>query len=264
MLCSISSWYANSKSANVLNIFNHLFCRFSAYRVRIYFDPSGGGKVITLFYSLIFISSLTRAIWFLIPSSILEVSYTPVALVAWKSSGWCGTLLSEILAAVGSLSLYSVFILVTCYWSTMMRKVNIEALEPHDVVRPKPRGLGAVKMFLIVFAFIAAFQLLSILLFLFEVINSEEMILFDSVTLSVVAVFTSSCMTVLSTRIRVVLTSIGAINSSSTRPQTNRILAMTRVGNAFFSIRVALELAFTMYCITLMSGRQLHRDALEQ
>ena len=145
----------------------------------------------------------------------------------------------------------------------MMRKVNIEALEPHDVVRPKPRGLGAVKMFLIVFAFIAAFQFLSIFLFLFEVINSEEMILFDSVTLSVVAVFTSSCMTVLSTRIRVVLTSIGAINSSSTRPQTNRILAMTRVGNAFFSIRVALELAFTMYCITLMSGRQLHRDALE-
>lgn len=141
-----------------------------------------------------------------------------------------------------------------------MRKVNIEALEPHDVVRPKPRGLGAVKMFLIIFALITALQVLNIILFLFEVINSEEMILFDSVILSVVAITTSSCMTVLSTRIRVVLTSIGAINSSSTRPQTNRILAMTRVGNAFFSIRVALEVAFTMYCIALMSGGMLASD----
>lgn len=115
-------------------------------------------------------------------------------------------------------------------------------------------------MFLIIFALITALQVLNIILFLFEVINSEEMILFDSVILSVVAITTSSCMTVLSTRIRVVLTSIGAINSSSTRPQTNRILAMTRVGNAFFSIRVALEVAFTMYCIALMSGGMLASD----
>ena len=195
--------------------------------------------------------------WFLIPSSVLEVSYAPVALVAWKSKGWFGTFLSEILAAIGSLSLYSVFILVTCYWSTMMRKVNIEILEPHGVVRPKPRGLGAIKMFLIIVGGIVSVQFINILLFFCGVINSEEMILFDSATLSVVAVITSGCMTVLSTRIRVVLMTIGAINSSSTKLQTNRILAMTRVGNAFFLIRVALELAFTVYCVVLMEGKQL-------
>ena len=236
--------------------------RFSAYRVRIYFDLSGGGKVITLFYSLIFLSSATRAIWFLIPSSVLEVSYAPVAIVAWESDGWIGTFVSELLAATGSLSLYSVFILVTCYWSTMMRKVNIEILEPHGVVRPKPRGLGAIKMFLIIIGVIGAVQLLNITLFLTEAINSEGMILFDSITLSIVAVITSAFMTVLSTRIRVVLMTIGAINSNSTRPQTNRILAMTRVGNAFFFIRVALELALTVSCITLMKGTHTNPPAL--
>lgn len=235
-----------------------LWIRFSAYRVRIYFDLSGGGKVITLFYSLIFLSSASRAVWFLIPSSVLEVSYAPVAIIAWKSSGWIGTFVSELLAATGSLSLYSVFILVTCYWSTMMRKVNIEILEPHGVVRPKPRGLGAIKMFLIIIGAVGAVQSLNIILFLSGVINSEGMILFDSVTLSIVAVITSAFMTVLSTRIRVVLMTIGAINSNSTRPQTNRILAMTRVGNAFFFIRVALELALTVSCITLMKGT-VHR-----
>ena len=208
-----------------------------------------------MFYCLIFASSLSRAVWFLIPSSVLEVSYAPVAIVAWQSKGWFGTLISELLAAVGSLSLYSVFILVTCYWSTMMRKVNIEILEPHGLVRPKPSGLGAIKRFLLIFGTIVAFQLLNLLLFLFEIINSEGMILFDSITLSVVAVVISGFMTILSTRIRVLLMTIGAINSSSTRPQTNRILAMTRVGNGFFFIRVALELAFTLYCIILMRGK---------
>lgn len=228
--------------------------RFSALRVRIYFDITGSGKVITLFYCLIFISSMSRAIWFLIPSSLLEVSYAPVAITAWADRGWIGMLASEILAAIGSLSLYSVFILVTCYWSTMMRKVNIEVLEPHGVVRPQPRGIGAIKLFFRITCAVGSIQLLGIILFLSEVLNSEGMILFDSITLSIIAVVTSGFMTVLSTRIRVVLMTIGAINSNSTKPQTNRILAMTRVGNVFFSIRVAVELAFTVSCITLMRG----------
>lgn len=205
---------------------------------------------------------MSRAIWFLIPSSVLEESYSPAAVVAWKSKGWVGTFISELLIAVGSLSLYSVFILVTCYWSTMMRKVNIEILEPHGVVRPKPRGLGAIKMFLIIMSSVGAIQLLHILLFLCGIVNSEGMILLDSVTLSVIAVVISVFMTILSTRIRVVLMTIGAINSNSTRPQINRILAMTRVGNAFFFIRVAVELAFTASCFFQMKGAMLCSDVL--
>ena len=117
-------------------------------------------------------------------------------------------------------------------------------------------------MFLIIIGVIGAVQLLNITLFLTEAINSEGMILFDSITLSIVAVITSAFMTVLSTRIRVVLMTIGAINSNSTRPQTNRILAMTRVGNAFFFIRVALELALTVSGITLMKGTHTNPPAL--
>jgi hypothetical protein len=192
----------------------------------------------------------------LIPSSLLEESYAPVAVVAWKSRGWLGTFISEILLDIGSLSLYGVFILVTCYWSTMMRKVKIEPIDKSGVVRPKPRGLGAIKMFLYIMGGIVAIELISLLLFVFTIINSEGMILLDSFLLSIVAIITSTLMTVLSARIRLVLSTIGAANASSTRPQTNRILAMTRVGNAFFFCKVTVELAFTISCLNLMRGER--------
>lgn len=199
--------------------------------------------------------------WFLIPSSVLEESYAPVSVVAWESRGWFGTLISEILLAVGNLSLYAVFILVTCYWSRMIRKVNIEPLEPHGVVRPNPRSLGAIKLFLIIMSVIIAVQLLNLLLFLSGAVNSEGMILFDSVMLSSVAVITSTFMTLLSARIRVVLMAIGASNASSTRAQANRILAMTRVGNAFFFCRVVIELVFTISCLVVMKGESMIRGS---
>jgi hypothetical protein len=203
---------------------------------------------------LIFISSSFRAIWFLIPSSLLEESYAPVAVVAWKSRSWFGTLVSEILLDIGSLSLYGVFILVTCYWSTMMQKVKIEPIDKSGVVRPKPRGLGAIKMFIYIMGGIIAIELVNVLLFVFTLVNSEGMILLDSFLLSIVAIITSTFMTILSARIRLVLSTIGAANANSTRPQTNRILAMTRVGNSFFFCKVAVELAFTISCLNLMRG----------
>ena len=110
---------------------------FAIFRVFHYFDPSGGGRVITLFYFLIFLCSGSRAIWFLVPNYSLEVSYTPTAQIAWITVGWKGTFVSELLEATGSLTLYAVFILVTCYWGHMMKKVNMEAMEPHRVAHSK-------------------------------------------------------------------------------------------------------------------------------
>lgn len=231
---------------------------FAIFRVLRYFDTSGGGRVITLFYFLIFLCSMSRAVWFLVPNYNLEVSYTPQAQIAWTTHGWLGTFLSELLEATGSLTLYAVFILVTCYWGHMMKKVNIEAMEPHGVVRPKGRGFGAISTFLVIFSVIVGLQLLNIALFLGRATNSEEMILSDSIMLSLVAVFAGVYMTVLSGRIRVLLMTIGAMNASSasTRPHVKRIIYMTRVGNAFFVIRIAVECALAISCILLMRGRQ--------
>ena len=231
---------------------------FSSLRIKIYFDPSGGGRVITLFYILIFISASTRALWFLIPSSFLEESYAPTeAVIAWKSHGWVGVLMSELLVATGSLSLYAAFILVTCYWSHMLMKVNVESLETQQPVLPQAKSVGAIEIFLRFLIGFTCFQIINMLLFILQIMNSEEMILIDSIMLTVVGIMSTIYMTLYSHRIRAVLLIIGTLNSSiaTTRPQINRILALTRVGNAFFICRIAIESSFMISCIILMKGK---------
>ena len=230
---------------------------FAAVRVARYFDPRGSGRVITLFYFLIFLCSASRSVWFLIPNYNLEVSYTPQPQVAWQTPGWAGTFVSELLEATGSLALYAVFVLVSCYWGHMTAKATAEPL-PNNSARPKGRPYGAINTFFAIFSVVVAAQALNIALFLGQVENSEGMILFDSIMLSLLAVFAGVHMTVLRSRIRVLLTTIGAINasSSSTRPHTERILAMTRVGNAFFVAKIAVECSLAISCFLLMRARR--------
>jgi hypothetical protein len=97
-----------------------------------------------------------------------------------------------------------------------------------------------------------AAEVVNVSLFIAQETNSEEMILLDSVFLSIVAVTTTTFLTILSSRIRVVLMTIGAINASSTQPQVRRIKWMTHVANTFFLVRVALECAFAISCIITM------------
>jgi ABC-type Mn2+/Zn2+ transport system permease subunit len=51
----------------------------SGYRSYLYFTLTGSGKVVTLFYLLIFTTSFVRCVWFGIPSLYLEGSYLPKA-----------------------------------------------------------------------------------------------------------------------------------------------------------------------------------------
>merc|ERR1740124_1974980 len=79
-------------------------------------------SVVTAFYSLILCTSIIRSIWFLIPSSVMEPSYVPQALMAFTSKDWLGGFISEILLSVGSLGLFSIFILILVYWADILKK----------------------------------------------------------------------------------------------------------------------------------------------
>ena len=74
----------------------------------------GGAEttVVTAFYSLILITSILRALWFLIPATVWQPSYTPIAVFAWDSNhpAWMGAALSEVVLTAGSLALFSIFI----------------------------------------------------------------------------------------------------------------------------------------------------------
>lgn len=229
----------------------------AAWRTYIYFDFDGGGKVITAFYSLIFSTAILRSIWFFIPKTIMMGSYIPTAHVAFVTSGWMGVFISEVVLALGSLSLYAVFILIVCYWAHMLRKVEhvdaadstLLATSQRVLARypklPKSRR-GPMQNFALLMLLLLLLETLNILFFLFQIYNSEAMILFDSLFMSAVSIGCLVQITIFSNRIRNLLQIIGVINANSTRAQVRRILAITIAANIFFIWRFLTEIVLSL------------------
>lgn len=234
-----------------------LITAFSSVRIFRNWSPAGGRKVITMFNLLIFVASAIRTVWFLLPNEWLESSYTPRPVVAFDGNEWIGTLISEMFLVAGSLSLYGIFILVACYWVNMLQKLNSNVAPSSATsgfARFKTQRLGAIETFTIIMSVIGAFQLLSIVLFLTRVFNSEQMILYDAIMLSVVSVAVVAEITILSIQIRKVLENLEVINNRNSQPQIRRIFAIIIVANVFFVTRVVLECTLAVSMIQLMRG----------
>lgn len=103
-------------------------------------------------------------------------------------------------------------------------------------------------------------QAINIILFLAQVLNSEQMILYDSIMLTVVSVAVVAEITILSHQIQVVLQNLEAINNRNSQPQIRRIFAIIVVANVFFVTRVILECTLAVCLVQLMKGtfRQWH------
>lgn len=225
----------------------------AGWRMYIYFDFDGGGKVITAFYSLIFGTAALRSIWFLIPKTAFIGSYTPTAHVAFITRGWLGVFISEVLLALGSLCLYAVFILIVCYWAHMLRKVEhvdaadstLLATSQRVLARypkvPKARR-GPMQNFALLMLLLLVLEIANMCFFLFQIYNSQAMILFDSLLMSTLSLFALFHITLFSNRIRLLLQTIGVINANSTRAQVRRILAITIAANIFFVWRFLTEI----------------------
>uniref|UniRef100_A0A7S2HB75 THH1/TOM1/TOM3 domain-containing protein n=1 Tax=Helicotheca tamesis TaxID=374047 RepID=A0A7S2HB75_9STRA len=203
---------------------------------RMAMSRSQGGPettVVTAFYSLILLTSLLRTVWFLIPDSVLEVSYTPYAVMAFDEnhSNWSGAFISEIILSAGSISLFSIFILILVYWADILKKYFY----------PGARRSKPMVTFIALVIFLVMVEVLNCVLFLARVYSSEGMILVNFVFLSTVSIVCVYEITVFSHRFRTVLKTLGAINQVSTESQVKRIVWITLTGNLFFFVRAFLE-----------------------
>jgi hypothetical protein len=207
------------------------------------FQVEGGGKVLTAFYGLIFATAFVRSVWFFIPSSVLEPSYAPTPVVAYNGP-WIGVFISEVLVVLGSLGLYSIFVLIVTFWSSIVRRINKESVKPS-----KP-----FKTFGIAMALLAASEAVNILFFLCKVYNSQSMILYDSILLSIISLSTLIQISFFSHKFRGVLHQVGSINQYQTTYQVRRILWATVAANMFFLVRVSLEVAFAITLLYLWKG----------
>mmetsp|Transcript_16373 Transcript_16373/g.33702 ORF Transcript_16373/g.33702 Transcript_16373/m.33702 type:complete len:328 (-) Transcript_16373:57-1040(-) len=209
---------------------------------RMHWSWSQGGvetTVVTAFYSLILITSLSRTLWFTIPSYVLEPTYAPVPIMAFGKAPWVGTFLSEVLLSFGSLCLFSIFILILVYWHDILLKYFYPGLK-----RNKP-----ISTFLTITGFLFVLQGTNMALFLLKFYTSEGMILVDSVLLGAVSLICVAEISIFSHRFRTVLRTLGAINQVSTESQVKRIVWITVTGNIYFLVRAALEISLSISLI---------------
>jgi len=198
-------------------------------------------NVVTAFYSLILITSFFRAVWFLIPNSLLAPSYVPHAVMAFDKNhpSWVGGFLSEEILTAGSLSLFSIFILILVYWADILKKY----------FQPGTQRSRPMTTFLNIVGFLLVIELISAALFLLRAYSSEGMILLNSILLSTVSIICVVEITIFSHKFRTVLQTLGAINQVSTESQVKRIVWITVTGNLFFFTRAFIEAIFPFMLI---------------
>lgn len=199
----------------------------------------GGGAetyVVTAFYSLIGATSSLRTLWFLIPAHVWKPSYVPIAVFAWDPAhpSWVGAMLSELTITAGSLTLFSIFILILVYWADILKKY----------FHPGARRSVPMYTFIGLVFGLVALVLLNLILFLAGLYSTEGLILYNAVLLAAVSLICVCEITIFSHRFRTVLQTLGAINQVSTESQVRRIVWITVTGNIFFSGRAILESVF--------------------
>jgi len=201
---------------------------------------AGGGAaettVVTAFYSLILLTSVLRSAWFLIPSSVWQPTYTPVAVFAWSGEhpAWVGASLSELVVTAGSLTLFSIFILILVYWADILKKY----------FHPGSRRSLPMMTFLGLVAGLVVLEVINVVCFLAMLYTTEGMVLYNAVLLATVSIVCVCEITIFSHRFRTVLKTLGAINQVSTDSQVRRIVWITVTGNMFFVTRALLETVF--------------------
>jgi hypothetical protein len=203
----------------------------------------GGAEttVVTAFYSLILATSVLRAVFFVIPATVWQPSYTPVAVFAWDPdhASWIGASLSEVTVTAGSLALFSIFILILVYWADILKKY----------FHPASRRSIPMMTFLGLVLLLVGLEVINITCFLCKLYTTEGMILFNSILLATVSIICVCEITIFSHRFRTVLKTLGAINQVSTDSQVKRIVWITVTGNLFFFTRAFLE---TILCVWLL------------
>lgn len=209
-------------------------------------SPSSNGEggaettVVTAFYSLILATSLLRAVWFLIPGSVWQPSYTPMAVYAFSEEhpSWVGAMLSELVVTAGSLTLFAIFILILVYWADILKKY----------FHPGSRRSLPMATFLGLVLALVGLEVVNVGCFLAQVYTTEAMILYNALLLAIVSIVCVCEITIFSHRFRTVLKTLGAINQVSTDSQVRRIVWITVTGNLFFFTRAFLE---TVFCSLL-------------
>lgn len=257
---------------------------FAGYRTfKSWTVKSGSRRVISVFNTLLFLASTFRAIWFLIPNNILEPSYEPLPKKLQDYKNETGLLISETLLSLGSFFLYGVFILIACYWYTMLGKLEHDGAsatsssffnisDSHSVsnaaistdaavslmppsARESGRALGTLELFVPIITVMILINSSNILFFSWGWFDTEMMTTFDAITFATFAAAVLGAVVYLSHKINRVLRNMEVINQSSSQAQIRRIEAIVFLAKFFFATRIFIELGMCWWMLDFPHGK---------
>jgi hypothetical protein len=236
----------------IFGIFYLLLSLFALYRVKLYFDPFGGGRVITIFHSLILTACLLRSIYFFNPSIDQFSLHVPSEIDAHQTEGWQKFVISELINFLGNIFLLAVFILIICYWKHMLKKLTVQTIQTAENLNCK---CGTLRIFTSVLIFLILLHVGNIVFFIIGINDSLQLLCHDSLLMTVVSFITYINLNIYSHRIRTTLTALGIITSSSYFPHIRRIYAITIAADVFLLTRVVVEALATVFLFFRINGK---------
>ena len=216
-----------------LGVLFTIVCCVAASRIISLHENTTGGRVVTIFYSLIFISALLRSIVFVIPSLSTSLSTHTAPNFVYLS-----------IIFLGNVFVYSVFHLVVAYWQSILKNIDTEEEEFRrhlSLSFPESERKGPMNHFLDRIWLYFAVVFLNLILYLCHAYGEVFLLLYDSILFIVVPSALSLEVTTFSSRLRQVLLTIGVINANNTAIQAQRILAITVIANIFFTVQIVLH-----------------------
>ena len=219
---------------------------FSLWKAVLFFNPYFGSRVVTFFYGLICVTAFLRAISLFVGNGFNQ---KPQTVVAFLSTGWSSVLTMEVAQVVGSILIYSVFILLVSFWSHMSIKVTdreIAESRPLLHIRSGSSRRGPLEKFFLVLTAFLFIEFLNIILFLFGLYSSTVLVLYDSIVFGVISAVILIETIVFSSRVTNILKTMEAINSDSSSFQIKRIRAITVVNVIYLLFRCGVECFFIM------------------
>ena len=214
---------------------------FSVWKIVLFFNPRGGGRVITSFYGLICVTSVTRLLCIFIESGFL---HGPPSVMAFSSNDWYSVCIDEGGQVVGSIMIYAIFILLVSFWSHMATKVTDREISDSSPLIRHPTHTnrrGPLEKFFIVMVLFVFVEGLNFVLFFLDFYSSGILILYDSIVFAVMSLLLLVEIIFFSSKVTKILRTMAAINANNSNFQIKRIRAITVVNSIYLLLRAVSE-----------------------
>ena len=265
-LC-IAVWNMDSQAHDLtLGVVFFCIAFYTFLRTLTFIHLKGKGNyVIKAFHFLICFTALLRCIWCWVGTA--RVHLDPMLDVVSSVGNKVDPIAQhEAIHALGTMALFATFLILCCYWSYMLEHVTLKVNVATDCFVPmhllpeslqieartstclgRLRKTTVIELYLSVMKVVMGAAVVNLVGFLANATSARLLLRCSALLEALASASSILALTILSGRIRVLLTTYGAQNQDAIQQHMDRVLKVTVGVNSFLITRLALEMLF-FYC----------------